>query len=59
MGTISVILVALAIGQTGACPSGVMSIAKPNTEDSIPESKRGRVEVRPALSFSDEDKVGT
>ena len=28
-------------------------------EDSNPESKRARVEVRLALSFSDEDKVGT
>ncbi|XP_075635253.1 uncharacterized protein LOC142607595 [Castanea sativa] len=36
-----------------------MSIARPYTEDSVLESKRGRVEVRPALSFSDEDKVGT
>ena len=36
-----------------------MSIAKPHTEDSIPESKRGRMEVRLALSFFDEDKIGT
>jgi len=36
-----------------------MSIAKPNAENSITESKRGRIEVQPALSFSDEDKIGT
>ena len=36
-----------------------MSIARPHTEDLIPDSKRGRMEVRPTLSFSDEDKVGT
>ncbi|XP_075654953.1 uncharacterized protein LOC142625138 [Castanea sativa] len=36
-----------------------MSIARPLTEDSSPESKRSKVEVRPVLSFSDEDKVGT
>ena len=36
-----------------------MSIAQPLTEGSNPESKRAKVEVRPALSFLDEDKVGT
>jgi len=36
-----------------------MSIAKPHAEDSTPESKRGRKEVKPALSFFDEDKIGT
>ena len=36
-----------------------MSIAKPHAEDSILDPKRGRMEVRPALSFFDEDKVGT
>ena len=36
-----------------------MSIAKPHIEDSIPESKRGRMEVRLVLSFSDKDKIGT
>ena len=36
-----------------------MSIAQPLAEDSFPEPKKGRKEVRPALSFSDEDKVGT
>jgi len=36
-----------------------MSITRPNTKDSVPESKQGRLEVRLVLSFSDEDKVGT
>ena len=35
-----------------------MSIAQPHAEDLTPNSKRGKMEVRPALSFSDEDKVG-
>ena len=28
-------------------------------EDSNFESKRAKMEIRPALSFSDEDKIGT
>ena len=36
-----------------------MSIAKPHAKDTIPESKQGRMEVWPALNFSDEDKIGT
>ena len=36
-----------------------MSVAWPLTENYNPELKRAKVEVRPALSFSDEDKVGT
>ena len=35
-----------------------MSIAKPYFENSIPESKRGRMEVQPTLNFFDEDKIG-
>ena len=57
MGTISVILTAP--GWIGAYPSGVMSIARSYTEDSIPESKQERVEVRLVLSFFYEDKVRT
>ena len=34
-------------------------MAKPHIEDLIPDSKRGKMEVQPALSFFDEDKVGT
>ena len=46
-------------GRTGSYPSRVMSIARPHAEDLTPNSKRGRMEVRPILSFSDKDKVGT
>ena len=40
-------------------PSRVLSIVQPPVEASSPEPKRSRMEVRPALSFSDEDKVAT
>ena len=36
-----------------------MSIAQPLTQGFNPEPKRAKMEVRPALSFLDEDKVGT
>ena len=54
---ISIILAAL--GRTGSQPSRVMAVARPPTDGSILDLKRSRVEVRPALSFFDEDKVGT
>ena len=57
LGTINVILVAPR--RTSSRPSRVLSIAQPFAEDLRPNSKRSRTEVRPALSFSDEDKVGT
>lgn len=57
MGTISVILATQ--GRIGTCSPGVMSIAQPCTKDSVPEFKKGRIETRLALSFSDDDKVGT
>ena len=57
LGTIIVILATP--GRIRGCPSGVMSKARPNTEDLVPKSKRGRLEVQLALSFSDEDKIGT
>ena len=57
LGTINVILVAL--GRTGSHPSRVMSIAQPPAKDSNFEPKRARIEIRLALSFLDEDKVGT
>ena len=37
----------------------MLPIAQPFIEDIPLDSKRSRVEVRPALSFSDEYKVGT
>ena len=36
-----------------------MFVAKLPTEDSNFELKKDRVRVRPSLSFSDEDKIGT
>ncbi|XP_075663164.1 uncharacterized protein LOC142632679 [Castanea sativa] len=36
-----------------------MSVARPSTGDSPPNSKRVRSEARPALSFSNEDKIRT
>ena len=57
LGTINVIFATP--GRTGSHPSRVMSIAWLYAENSNFEPKRARVEIRPALSFSDEDKVGT
>ena len=57
LGTISIILAAQR--RTGSQPSKVMSIALPSAEGSSPDPKSSRMEVRPTLSFSDEDKVGT
>ena len=57
LGTISVILIAL--GRTGSRLSRVRSVAQPSAEDSSPDPKRSRMETRQALSFSDENKVGT
>ena len=57
MGTINVIFAAL--GRTGSQPFKVMSVARLLTEDVNPVPKRAKVEVRPVLSFSDKDKVGT
>ena len=57
LGTISVILATP--GWTSAYPPGGMFITKPHAEDSTPKSKRGRKEVRPALSFFYKDKIGT
>ena len=57
LGTINVIFAASR--RIGSQPSRVMSVARPPVEDSNLESKRARVEVRLALSFSDEDKIGT
>ena len=57
MGIISVILATP--GRTGSYPLRVMSIARPYAEDPILDPKSGRMEVPPALSFSNEDKVET
>ena len=57
LGTINVIIATP--GRTGSRPPRVLSIAQPFIENLPPDSKRSRVEVRPALSFFNEDKVGT
>ena len=57
IGTINVVF-ALP-GRTGSQPSRVMFVAWLLAEDSNFESKRAKMEIRPALSFSDEDKIGT
>ena len=57
LGTINVIFTDL--GRTSSYPSKVIFVARLPTENSIPESKRVRVENRPTMSFSKEDKVGT
>ena len=57
MGIINVILAAP--GRTSSHPSRVMSVARPSTKNSGHEPKRARVEIRPTLNFSDDDKAGT
>ena len=57
MGIINVIFIAS--GRTGSHPFRVISVARPPVEDSNPKPKRARIEIRPTLSFSDEDKVRT
>ena len=57
LGTINVILTAL--GRTGCHPFRVMFVTRPLTKDFNSEPKRVRVKIQPALSFLDEDKVGT
>ena len=54
---ISVILAALR--RTDSQPSRMMSVAWPPVDGLSSDLKRSRVEVQPALSFFDEDKVGT
>nr|XP_023894889.1 uncharacterized protein LOC112006808 [Quercus suber] len=57
LGTINVIFATP--GRTGSLPSRVMSVARLLAEDFNSEPKKARMEIRPALSFSDEDKIGT
>ncbi|XP_023905618.1 uncharacterized protein LOC112017401 [Quercus suber] len=56
LGTINVIFAVL--GGTRSYLSRVMSVTRLFTEDSNSELKRARVKIQPALSFSNEDKVG-
>ena len=57
LGTINVIFAALR--RTGSCPSRVMSMAWLSAEDTNLKPKKVRVDIQLALSFSDEDKIGT
>ena len=57
IGTINVIFAALE--RTSSRPSRVMSVARLPTEDVNSGPKRAKVEIRSALSFSDEDKART
>ena len=57
LGTINVIFSAQ--GRTSFHSSRVMFVARLPVEDSNSEPKRARVEIRPALSFLDKDKIGT
>ena len=57
LGTINVIFTAL--GRTGSQPTRVMFVAKSPTGDPNSEPKRARLEIRPSLSFWDEDKIET
>ena len=57
MGTINIIFVAP--GRTDSCPSRVMSVARLSAEYNNLEPKRVIVDIQLALSFSNEDKIGT
>ena len=57
LGTINVIFTAP--GRTGSYLSRVMSVARLSVKSNNPKPKRARVEIRPVLGFSDEDKIGT
>ena len=57
LGTINVIFATL--GRTGSHPSRVMSVARLPVEDSNSMPKRAKVEIRPMLSFLNEDKIDT
>ena len=57
MGLINIIFAAP--GRIGSCPSRVLSVARLLAESNGPKPKRARVEIRPVLGFSDEDKIGT
>ena len=57
LGTINVIFAAP--GRTSSRPSSMMSVAELLAKDSKLKPKGVRVENRPTMSFSKEDKVGT
>ena len=57
LGTINVIFAAP--GRTSSYPSKVMLVARLPAKNPNFEPKRARLEIQPALGFSDEDKIGT
>ena len=57
LGIINVIFAPL--GRTGSQPARVMSVAKSPVGDPNSKPKRARLEIRPSLSFSNEDKIRT
>ena len=57
LGMINIIFTAL--GRISSCPFRVMSVARLFAKDNNPKSKRARMDIQPALSFSDKDKIGT
>ena len=46
-------------GRTDSCPSRVMFVARSFAKDNNLEPKRARINIQPALSFSNKDKIGT
>ena len=57
LGTINVIFATL--GRTGSHPSRVMFVTWLPVKDPDFDLKKARVEIRPALSFLDDDKIRT
>ena len=46
-------------GRTGSCPFRVMSVAQLSAKDNNLKPKKARMDTQPALSFLDDDKIGT
>ena len=46
-------------GRTDSCPSRVMFVARLSVKDDDLESKRVRMDIQTAISFLNEDKIGT
>ena len=57
LGTINVIFATPS--KTGSCPFQVIFVARLPSESNDLKPKRARVEIRPILGFSDEDKIRT
>ena len=46
-------------GRTGSCPSRIMSVARPSTENSNSKPKKAKIEAPLVLGFSANDKIET